>query len=568
MIHTFRRFFATLFRRRKGGEVHPDEIFIDAHNLPQFDTDQFEGRLESPISTTTVFVVGAIFFIILLGYASRVGFLQIKQGEAFLDRSENNRLKHTPIFASRGVITDRNGIELAWNAPGTENIDVTTREYKKAPGLAHTLGYVQYPTKDAQGFYYREDFIGVAGVEKFFDAQLQGKNGLRLIETNALGRVQSQNVIRPSQQGENMTLSIDSRIQSKLYEVIRDTSEKVGFSGGSGVIMDVHTGEIIAMTSYPEYDPMVMSLGDDREKISQYMKDKRTPFLNRVIDGLYIPGSILKPYLALAALNEKLIDPAKKILSTGSISIPNQYDPTIQTIFRDWKAHGYVDMRHAIAVSSDVYFYAIGGGYKDQKGLGITKIDDYIRLFGFGEKIQAPFFSNGAQGTIPTPEWKKIHFNGESWRLGDTYHTSIGQYGFQVSPVQAVRAVAALANHGSLLNPSIIKDTPRSVASTIDIPESYFKIVNEGMMLSTTEGTSQALNVPYVQIASKSGTAELGITKENVNSWITGYFPYQNPRYAFTVVLEKGSRHNLIGAAAATRGLFDWMNINTPEYFK
>lgn len=568
MTYTVRKFFQKLFKRRRGGEVHPDEVLIDAHNLPQFDTDQFEGRLESPISRATVFFVGFAFCLILIGYVSRVGMLQISQGEKFLDRSENNRLKHTPIFASRGIITDRNGVELAWNAPGIENTDVTTREYKKIPGLSHTLGYVQYPTKDSQGFYFREDFIGIAGVEKFFNSKLQGENGLRLIEINALGKVQSENTVRPPKQGESLTLSIDSRVQSKMYEVIRDTAEKVGFMGGSGVIMDIYTGEIIAMTSYPEYDSSVMSLGNDRAKINEYLKDKRTPFLNRVIDGLYTPGSIMKPYFALAALNEKVIDPAKKILSTGSISIPNQYDPKLQTIFRDWKAHGWVDMRQAIAVSSDVYFYAIGGGYKDQKGLGITKIDDYARLFGFGEKIDTPLFSNGAKGTIPTPEWKKIHFNGDIWRLGDTYHTSIGQYGFQVSPIQAARGVAALANGGMMVNPILIHGEEPHVASTINIPAEYFKIVKEGMMMSTTEGTSQALHVPYVEIASKSGTAELGVTKETVNSWITGFFPYKTPRYAFAMVLEKGSRHNLIGAAAATRGLIDWMNVHTPEYFK
>ena len=136
------------------------------------------------------------------------------------------------------------------------------------------------------------------------------------------------------------------------------------------------------------------------------------------------------------------------------------------------------------------------------------------------------------------------------------------------TPVQIVRAVAALANGGLLLRPTVIKDDKVTIDSEIDLPANYFTIIREGMRLSVTEGTSKALNVPYVQIAAKSGTAELGASKDKVNSWITGYFPYENPKYAFVVMLEKGSVHNLIGAAAAFKGQLEWMSTSTPEYFK
>ncbi|MEK7184531.1 MAG: penicillin-binding transpeptidase domain-containing protein, partial [Patescibacteria group bacterium] len=289
--------------------------------------------------------------------------------------------------------------------------------------------------------------------------------------------------------------------------------------------------------------------------------------LDRAVDGLYTPGSIVKPYIALAALNENIISPTKQILSTGSITIQNQYFKDLQTVFKDWKAHGYVDMRKAIAVSSDVYFYTIGAGYKDQKGLGISRIEKYMRLFGFGEKIENSFFT-GAIGVIPNPEWKKLNFEGEAWNLGNTYHTSIGQYGFQVSLVQMIRALGSITNNGILRNPSILKDVQGEIIRNIDIAPESFTVIKEGMRMGVKQGTGVSLNVPYVEIASKSGTAELGITKSNVNSWMTGYFPYNNPKYAFVVLMEKGSVHNLIGAGAAMREILDWMNIHTPEYFK
>lgn len=552
---------------RKSKEIAPDEIFMDSHNLPQYDNQQFEGRLEKPISRVSLTVV-VLFFLLVLGtFGAKAWALQIKNGDMYKERSENNRLRHTPIFAARGVIFDRNGVELAWNAP-SDDPEVALRKYKPDPGLAHVVGYVQYPSKDSAGFYYREDFEGVDGVEKYFDSTLQGANGIKLIEVDARGQVQSHNTIQPPKEGQSITLSIDSRVQSEMYRAIKDIAERVGFTGGAGVMMDTATGEIIAMTSYPEYDSEVMSSKTDTAKVKAFLNSKDKPFLDRAVDGLYTPGSIVKPYMALAALNENIISPNKQILSTGSISIQNQYYPELQTVFKDWKAHGLVDMRHALAVSSDVYFYQIGGGYKDQQtGLGIARIEKYMNMFGFGQKVENSFFT-GAEGVVPNPEWKKENFDGEAWNLGNTYHTSIGQYGFQTSPIQIVRALSAIVNNGLLRDPSIIKGEPGPVVRQIDIPQEDFTIIKEGMRLGVQQGTGTSLNVPYVEVASKSGTAELGASKDSVNSWMTGYFPYKAPRYAFAILMEKGSVHNLIGAGAAMREVLDWMSSSTPEYFK
>jgi penicillin-binding protein 2 len=266
-------------------------------------------------------------------------------------------------------------------------------------------------------------------------------------------------------------------------------------------------------------------------------------------------------------LTEGVIDSSKKILSTGSISIPNPYDKTKKTIFKDWKAHGWTNMAEALAVSSDVYFYEIGGGYEDQKGLGIANIEKYAKLFGLAEKtgIDLP---DEKRGVIPSPEWKAENFKGDVWRVGDTYNTAIGQYGFQVTLTEATRAVSAIANYGKLLTPHfILGDKEMEEKNTlINISKEHFDIVHDGMRQAVTYGTAVALNVPYVQVAAKTGTAQIGVAKNKVNSWVIGFFPYENPRYAFTIMMEAGPSTNSVNATSVMRQLLDWMSINTPEY--
>ena len=551
-------------------EISPDEILLDSSNLPNYDTSQFEGRLEKSISRRSLYSVIAAFLLIATLFVGQTFKLQVIHGQEYVERSENNSLRPIPLFAGRGLITDRNGIQLAWNAPlenATNSDTVAIRKYATSTGLSHILGYVKYPSKDNNGFFYQEDFEGEAGAEGYFDDLLRGKHGVRLVEVDAHNKIVSESVTRPSVQGNNVKLSIDSRVQSELYQNIKDVAEKVGFAGGAGVIIDINNGEVLALTSYPEYSSQVMSDKKDNVQIKALLNDKSLPFLDRAIDGLYTPGSIVKLFVSLGVLNEKIISPDKIIVTNGSISIPNPYDETKSTVFRDWKNHGPVDMRRAIAVSSDAYFYTVGGGFKDQKGLGIRKIDEYLQMFGFGTTTldgSSSILINKA-GTIPTPEWKKKTFN-EAWFVGNTYHTSIGQYGFQVTPIQIARAVSAIANNGTIYTPTIIANDKPHVESVVTIPKTYFDVIHEGMRLSVTEGTSASLNVPFIEIAAKSGTAELGYSKEKINSWMTGYWPYKNPRYAFVVMLEKGTVNYQIGAGAVIRQTLEWMRDNTPQY--
>ncbi len=565
MFNKLREYFKNNRYSSRIKDIDPDEIFIDSENLPKFDVNQFEGRLEKPISSNTFIFFGVFCLTIFIGFFARAYDLQVTNGQTYLDKSENNRLKNTLVFSNRGIIYDRNNNKLAWNVISEDNPDFSLRKYLDLPGLSHVVGYIKYPSKDSSGFYYNEDYIGKDGVEKYYDNSISGKNGLRIVEVDARGQLQSESVVRQAQDGTDIKLSIDSELQSYMYKVILDLARKTGFTGGAGVIMDVETGEILSMTSYPEYDSQILTDGKNVSAINIFLNNKNNPFLDRVINGLYTPGSILKPYISIAALSEKIIDPKKKILSTGSISIPNIYDPLHPSVFKDWKVHGWVDMREAIAVSSDVYFYEIGGGYEGQKGLGITLIDKYMSMFGFGQNIKEGFFS-GVSGVIPDPQWKAKNFDGERWNIGNTYHTSIGQYGFQVTPIQAVRAVASVANNGKLLEPSILLDGNKDNFVQLNLDQSYFKVAREGMKLAVEQGTASGLNTGYFTLGAKTGTAELGSKKQFVNSWVTGFFPYSNPRYAFAVIMEKGPVENTIGGVYVMRQVLDWMFLNRPEY--
>lgn len=563
-------------------DIDPDEIFLDSSNLPKFNIDQFEGHIERPITRKTILTTGVCFALISLLFGYRLWHIQVIEGGAFKTISENNTLHHSLVFAERGAITDRTGKLLAWNAIDPTQTEYSLRSYIEEPGLHHLLGYVKYPKKDKAGFYYDTTYSGADGLEKYYDSILTGQDGLKITETDAFGKPLSDNynVIRPAKKGDAIALSIDEAAQKALYDQVKDVAGRSGFHGGAGVIMDIHTGEVIASVSYPEYDSNVMTNGKDVATINGYLHNPNNPFLDRVADGLYTPGSIIKPIFAFGALAEGIISPDKQIESTGKLKVPNPYKPGEFSIFKDWRVNGWTDMRKAIAVSSDVYFYQIGGGFPGQKGLGIDNIDKYARLFGYGESIQNNFLS-GKKGVIPTPTWKAANFNGDIWRLGDTYNTAIGQYGFQVTMVQVARAVSALANSGTLPTPTYLStDTQTSLLQrgivppiahervAVDDPhaDSWYQIIREGMRETVTEGTMQQLNVPYVKVAGKTGTAQLGVSKKSINSWATGFFPYDNPKYAFVVMLESGPSTALFGATAAFKAWLEWVNIYEPQY--
>jgi penicillin-binding protein 2 len=521
--------------KRRISELNPDEILIDARNLPSFDRQQFEGRLERPIGKRSLNALLVLMGIVALCFVGKLGYLQIARAQYYAQKSEQNSLDHTPIIADRGVIYDRNKLELAWNEIGGDGHSI--RAYTQKPGFANLLGYVSYPTKDAKGHYWQFQTVGKDGIEQQFNSTLAGKNGTKLVETDVAGAILSENTIDAPQQGDNLTLTIDARVQETLANGIHALADQSGYVGGAGAVMNIENGELLAMTTYPEYNQHILSDGSDVATIKSYFNSASRPFLNRMIDGLYTPGSIVKPFMSLAALKEGVITPGKVLYTNGSLKLPNPYNPGQYSVFKDNKDHGAVDMKKAIAESSNVYFYEIGGGFGDQKGLGINNIEKYMSLFGIGKKTG--FSPSEMAGTVPSIAWKEKNFPGDPWRIGDTYHTSIGQYGFQVTPIQMLRAVAGIASRGTLLTPTLIARDTKGTTESLPFTNDQYDAVYEGMRAVVTQGTAPSLNIADLHVAAKTGTAQIkGNTR--VNSWAIGFFPYEHPKYAFVVVMEDG----------------------------
>lgn len=541
-------------------ELYPDEILLDVHNLPSFDRQQFEGQLERPIAKWALRVLFASIIFITIIFSLRLVYVQLIQGKEYARKSEQNSLDSVPLFADRGLIYDRNGVELVWNVVD-EAIGLTKRAYTTAHGFASVIGYVSYPAKDTKGKFWQERTVGKDGIEKEFDIALAGTNGKKLVESDVSGNIISEGAIVSPRSGENITLSIDSRIQEALYGGIKALAERSGYIGGTGLVMDIKTGELYAMTSYPEYSSQVISEGKDKIVINGYLQSTSRPLLNRAIDGVYTPGSIVKPFFALGALQEGIITAEKVIYTNGKLEIPNPYNSKLKTVFNDNANHGPVDMKKALAVSSNVYFYQIGGGFGSQRGLGISLLEKYARVFGIGEKTGIDI-GGERQGNIPSIEWKAKKFPGDPWRVGDTYNTSIGQYGFQVTPLQMVRAIAAVASRGILQTPTIRKNTMASTGTQVGISDYAYNTVHAGMRMSVTEGTTTALNNDTIHVAAKSGTAQIK-NNTRVNSWVEGFFPYENPRFAFVVLMEDGPKVSS-GAVHAFRPVLD-LFITNPD---
>lgn len=549
-----------MFRRKfKNHNIDPDEVFMDSSNLASLDTARFEGTIERALSKRSIAVIAVIFSLLGIGYLVKITTLQVVRGEEFVTRSEDNNLESVVLIADRGNIYDRNKRLIAWN-------DVDGRRiYAKDTGLAHVVGYVGF-SDDEDSSLYHEEKIGIVGIEKKYEEKLRGEHGERIEERDVTGQVISKNIQSYPVPGKSLITTIDSDLGRVAVDSIGNVVNRLGYVGGGFAMMDVNSGEIISLVSYPDFDPNVMSEGVDFEGITKYLNDNKNPFLNRITSGLYAPGSTVKPYLAIAALQEGVINENTKIMSTGNIVIPNPFFPELSSTFVEAnnKAHGLISVKEALAVSSNVFFYQIAGGYKSQKGIGIGVLGDYLEKFGFGESVNLLSVSE-PDGTIPSPEWKRDNFDGESWQLGDTYNTAIGQYGVLVTPMQLLRAVATIANGGYQVAPKLLTDE-LTVSKKIPINEKYFLPVREGMRGGVLNGTVWRLNFDELHIAGKTGTAEVGVNNEFINSWVTGFFPYENPKYAFVLVMEKGKNTGENGASSAMGDIASWLIGNWSGY--
>ncbi|MDX1535271.1 MAG: penicillin-binding protein 2 [Candidatus Spechtbacterales bacterium] len=428
------------------------------------------------------------------------------------------------------------------------------RSYPEGNVFSHIIGYTAAITdeelKDLPE-YNLNDNIGKKGIEYSLEDVLKGEKGLFAKFVSSRNDVTKEAILSSGEDGSSLRLTIDADLQEASHRILTDALAEYNVDGGAVIVIDPSTGAIKSMVSLPDFDPNHFAKGLTNKQADVYFNHPAKPLFNRVTAGEYASGSVIKPIIAAAALEEGIIDPNKYLFTYGYITVPSVYDPSIEYRFNDWKNHGAVDMREAIAVSSNVYFYTIGGGYENQDGLGINKITEWLSEFGWGKKLGINFAIEN-EGRVPTPEWKRS-FKGERWTIGDTYNTSIGQGDILSTPLQVVSSISVFANGGTLYRPYVIeevfsgdnilsKNNQGEVLNSNFLSSRTLSVVRDGMRRAVTSGSSRYLLQLPVTSAGKTGTAQ---TSGDVpNAWFAGFAPYENPEVAIVVLLEEGETSN------------------------
>ena len=423
------------------------------------------------------------------------------------------------------------------------------RSYPFGEMFSHIVGYIARVNREdiQQGGYSFIDYVGRQGVESTFNDQLRGVDGVFRKYIGSRGNIEGESLVQEPEQGGTVVLTINFDLQKIIYEELKRTIEQEeGIDAGTVVVLDPRNGAVRAMVSMPAFDPNFFQQGPTQEQVQAYFSLDTVSLLNRATWGEYPSGSVIKPLIAVGALEEDIIDPTTKVTTRGYITVPSVYDSNVSWTFPDWKNHGVVDMSRAIAVSSNVYFYTVGGGYNNIKGLGIAGIVKWLNTFYWGQNLGINF-DNESAGVVPTPEWKRRN-KGQEWYIGDTYNTAIGQGDILVTPLQIVTSLGAVVNGGSLYKPYVVDRVENIgnagtayfsdvLAQDIAKQESL-NVVKQGMRQAVLEGSSRLLQSVPVQVAGKTGTAQAG--NENNHALFAGFVPYQDPEFVFVALLEKG----------------------------
>ncbi|PWB38954.1 MAG: penicillin-binding protein 2 [Parcubacteria group bacterium] len=436
------------------------------------------------------------------------------------------------------------------------------RLYFPQYGLAHVIGYLGAVTPEdvaAKPEYNIIDRIGKTGIEYIYENYLRGQDGQRQYEVDALFHKKDVISLEEPKNGQDITLTIDSKAQQKLYDIMLADSKVSGKSKMSAIVANPKTGEILALANLPSYDNNVFTNTLEPEKYQGIVSDPNMPMLNRAISGTYPLGSVFKLVMAAAALQEKIINKDFKVHSVGGIEVGGHFFP-------DWRpqGHGWADIYWALADSVNTFFYSIGGGNNEwlSNGLGVDKIIEYAKKFGFSRESGIDLPSE-ASGFLPSKEWKEKSM-GERWYLGDTYNLSIGQGFLAVTPLQALDLVSYFANRGITFQPHLLKevghgenkhDLQPKVSLTNLISSDNLNIVRESLRLTVTEGTAQSLQSVLVPVAGKTGTAQFRSDK-TPHSWFASFAPYDEPQISMIVLVEEGGDTGL--AVRITREFMEW----------
>lgn len=485
-----------------------------------------------------------------------------------LSEAEEERIKKD-LKRNRSFVPIKIRDNLSWeevsriqlNAPDLPGIVIDeglTRYYPFGAGMAHILGYVSSvsdkdvkddPLLEVPGFK-----IGKSGIEKYLEKALRGESGNLKLEVNAYGRIMKEIERVDGIPGKDVQLTIDSRLQQKAFELFGEES-------GAAVLLDVHTGEILAFVSAPSFDPNMMTQGLSTEDWNALLHNERNPLTDKAISGQYSPGSTFKMIVALAALEAGVIKPETRTYCAGKMFLGNH-------AFHCWKkeGHGHLNVVEALQHSCDIFFY------ETAQKLGIEKIADMVRRFGLGSKINIGL-ENEKAGLIPDKEWKLRRF-GEPWQQGESLISGIGQGYILTTPLQLATMTARLVNGGYEIKPTFLKvsDGEKSKIRKIDVSPTNLELIKEGMyaVVNKPGGTAWRSQFDYhgQRMGGKTGTTQVrritmkerreGIKKESELPWrlrnhalFVGYAPHDNPKYAVAVLVEHGGGGSSVAAPLA-----------------
>lgn len=455
---------------------------------------------------------------------------------------------------------------------------IPVRDYVDAEVFSHVLGYTglvsQQDLKNIdQKKYDHVDFTGKTGIELKYEKFVHGVNGQDLVEVDATGKLLNTLGKNEPISGNTLILNIDKGLQDKLYNSLKKGKD----SRAAAVAMNPRNGQILALVSLPGFNNNLFARGIKSEVYNTMLNDKDLPLFNRTISGTYPPGSTVKPMVSIAGLEEDIIDENTIINDTGKIVIPNQFDPSLNYEFRGWKLTGLgkMNVRSAIAMSSDIFFYEVAGGSPNGTitGLGIERLANYYRKFKLGS-LSGIDIPGEKPGLVPDPDWKMKYYKNDplqgKWYLGDTYHVGIGQGDLLVTPLQVTLWTAAIANNGVGFVPQIAnravdasgkivwQSEPQVLISDIASQENI-KIAQEGMRETVLNGTAKALSALSITAAGKTGTSQFdGSNLKRTHAWFTSYAPYEDPQIVITVLVEAGGEGNAVAEPVAREALEWW----------
>ncbi|PIT91549.1 hypothetical protein COU12_02545 [Candidatus Jorgensenbacteria bacterium CG10_big_fil_rev_8_21_14_0_10_54_38] len=436
------------------------------------------------------------------------------------------------------------------------------RVHRTPYAFAHLIGYTGLADEDdlkSREGLVAEDQVGRAGLEAFYDQALRGADGREVTYRDARGNPAEGETLLPPSPGLSLYTSIDGELQEFLYQRLTTALRDLGRTVGVGIAMDPQNGEILALVGLPAFDST---------RVAESLNAPGEPFLNRAISGLYNPGSAIKPIVATAALAEGVIDSHKQIFSKGYIEIPNPYHPELPSRFLDWKPNGWVDLAAALAKSSNIYFYEVGGGFEDQLGLGIERLKRWWEKFNLGSVTGVDLVGE-AKGFLPDPAWKERE-TGDRWRIGDTYNVAIGQGDLLVTPLGLLNGISAIANGGVVYQPRVVRTIVDERGAVAEESTSTVRADLRGeignVVSHVQEGMREAVRAPYgtahslaglpFPVAAKTGTAQI---EENtkLNAFFVGYAPAEHPRLALLILVENAVQGSL-NTVPVARDVFLW----------